>query len=185
MRKKMRKDIFNLFGSDKTLKLYDPYFRIYLLPVRNTFTGRHSMKLCVSVGRRFNPEKAKEFLSKNTPQAKRIAKLLAEELKITPEQVIEYAKDGTLKRFFVEVWDKTRKALDIPVFTLPIKKKASYEVYEMFKTNNVGEIFQLWIGITKAMGVAIKYFGSKEDYEKYQRKMMELLPKLLKMGLEE
>ena len=46
-----------------------------------------------------------------------------------------------------------------------------YEIYEMFKTRDIGELFQIWMGITLAVGVAIRYFGKKGDIDKYEKKM--------------
>ena len=58
MVKMHRKIISQFYGRDSTLKLYTPYLQISILPRKRTETGEHDLKLCLSVGREFDEEKA-------------------------------------------------------------------------------------------------------------------------------
>ncbi|MFQ6052141.1 MAG: hypothetical protein ACE5K4_10670 [Candidatus Hydrothermarchaeota archaeon] len=210
--KKLREDIWFMLGSDRTLLLYDPYIYISLLPEKSTKTGHYNRKLCISIGRQINPNKVKNFLTRcdnckgeidietqdNCPNCgtslkrkKDILKNWARELQIPENRIhdlIQSAKNGMLMNFMLSLAGATIrviekiKRIDTPLAQIPIKKKSKWQVYEMLKSNDVNEVFNIWLGCTLAMGRAIKEFGSKDDLDVFRLKMKNILNKFLDKG---
>jgi len=202
MFKKKRKSIFHMESSDETLLLYRPYLDIFILPPRKTFTGGYERKICYTVGRTFDPFKAKRFFSQcgrcgedidirindrcpkcgeDFSMKKQIAEQWAKELKLKPEDVIQATMDGSLKNLMIKIWKKATEKLGIPLFTLPVKRSAAYQIYEMIKTRDVSEAFQVWMGTTIALGTALKIF-SPDEFKKYREKINGIIDKLLLTG---
>jgi len=163
MRKKYRQDIYHIQGKDQTLRLYDPYFRVSVLPSKQTFTGEHDKKLCFSIGRRYNEQKATSFLTSDDPLKEKIAGKLSKETGLTLDEVLKRAKDGTLKNFLIDIWGKSAKKLGIPVIIL--QKKRGFEIYEMLKTTDIGEVAQIVYGSLIGLGKAVKLFSENPEEE--------------------
>jgi len=161
--KKLREDFFYLRGSDTTLKLYDPYIRMSVIPAKKTFSGEHDKKICISIGRAYNEQKATSFLTTESPLKEKIADRLSKETGLTLGEVLKRAKDGTLKNLLIDIWGKSAKKLGIPVIIL--QKKRGFEIYEMLKTSDIGEIAQVIYGSLIALGKAVKLFSSTPEEE--------------------
>lgn len=163
-KKKIRQDFWYLQSSDQTLKLYDPYARFSILPGKETFSGPHNLKICLSIGRRYNERKASQFFNSTDPLKEKIAEKLGKESGLTMDDVLKRAKDGTLKNILIDIWGKSAKKLGIPVVIL--QKKKGFEIYEMFKTNDTGEVAQFVWGSLMALGKAIKLFSKEPEKDK-------------------
>lgn len=162
-KKKFREDFWHLQPNDDTLKIYDPYARFSVLPGKETFSGSHGKKICLSIGRRYNEQKATAFFNSKSKLKERIAKSLSKESGLTMDDVLKRAKDGTLKNVLIDIWGKSARKLGIPVIIL--QKKRGFEIYEMIKTDDVGDIAQIVYGSLVALGRAINLFADKKDEE--------------------
>ena len=161
--KKLRQDFFHIQFQDPTLKLYDPYFRISVIPAKKTFSGEHDKKIMLSVGRRFNEEKATKFFNSDNPLKQKIIEKLSKEVNISQENIIKAQKTGKLKDLLIEAVAFQVKHLGIPVIIY--KKKASYELFEYVKTSDIGEVAQIVYGSLVGLGKAIKLFSENPEEE--------------------
>ena len=177
--KMLREIIYNLPFSDKTLKIYDPYFEISIVPSKKTFSGEHEKKMMFSIGRRYNDEKTRAFFESEDPLKEEIIKRLAKETKLKPEDIVKAQKTGNLKDLLIEAVALQVKHFGIPVFIL--KKKARYEIFEYLKTTDINEIVQFWNGLTLAIGRAAREFDPHQ-LEHYRWLMRKNLDKLLYRG---
>lgn len=183
--KRLRKIIFEKIFNDDTLKIYDPYMQISVIPARKTFSGRHAKKIMYSFGMRYNDEKARKFFNSDSPLKEQIIKRLANQANITQENVIKAYKTGTLKDILIEAVALQVKALGIPVILL--KKKASFEIYQFVKTSDIDEIMQMIYGMLISLGESIKLFSDspKDDKIYYQILLKKNIDKLIERGFQE
>jgi hypothetical protein len=177
--KRLRKIIFHLPFNDNTLKIYDPYFEISIVPEKETFSGKHNKKIMFSIGRKYNDLKARKFFSSDSPLKQKIIERLSKETKLKPEEIVRAQKIGKLKDLLIEAVALQVKHLGIPVFIL--KKKARYEIFEYLKTSEIDEVLQLWYGLTLSIGRAIREFDP-EKIEHYRFLMKKNLDNFLDRG---
>ena len=178
--KKLRRDIFHIQPIEQSLKLYDAYLRISVVPKKTTFSGNYEKCLMISCGRRYNSKRAKDFLDSNSPIKEKILKSLGKELNLTPEQIIKSHKNGKLKGLLIDAVALQVKHLGIPV-TL-FTKRSGYEIFEYVKFNDIEEVFQFTLGSILSLGRAIKEFGSEEQLLLYKLKIKNLLEKFMDRG---
>jgi len=182
MIRRKRKILFNLDFSDPTLKIYTPYLQISLVPGKKTFSGKHETKVMISIGRRYDEKKAREFFSKESDLKKKIVERMSKELNLTPEQIIKSQKQGKLKDLLIEAVAFQVKKLGIPVIIY--RKKASYELYEYVKTRKPEEVLQIIYGMLIALGLAIKLFSADPELSlmRYKKLLEKNLEKFLNVG---
>lgn len=177
--KKLRTDIFNITMSDKTLRLYDAYFRVSDVPSKNTETGFHSRKIMYSIGRRYNPNKVNDFFNSDDPLKDKITSSLAREFNTTPENIIKSHKKGKLHELLTNGVALVVKKLGIPVMVY--KKKASFEIYEYCKTEDIDEMMEMVYGTLIALGKGVKTFDP-EKKEHYYYKLRSNIQKFFNLG---
>ena len=182
--KRLRKIIFEKIFDDDTLKIYDPYMQISVIPAKKTFSGRHNKKIMFSYGMRYNDEKARQFFASESPLKEQIIKRLAQQANITQENVIRAYKTGALKDILIEAVALQVRALGIPVILL--KKKASFEIYQFVKTSDPNEIMQMIYGILISLGTSIKEFSDNPNEEKiyYNVLLKKNIDKFINKGFE-
>jgi len=186
MRKKLRKEFFHFEPEDKTLKIWDPYLRISIVKPKVTFTGFHDTKIMISIGRRFNEEKAEEFFKSKDPTKEEIMKRFAKEMNQPLEKVISLAKAGMLKNMLLKIWKVSAEKLGIPVI-IP-EKDRYFEIFEYIKLKNPDEVIMLIHGLLIALGASIALFVDKsqkeivKDYYKYH--IQNVYEKFVKRGME-
>lgn len=154
-----RKIVTEFYGSDATLKLYTPYLQISILPQKETITGKHDLKICLSVGREFDEEKARKFIESNDPNKDKILNAFSKEVGVSVSKILENAKkEGALKKVVVEWLEKKIKEYNIPVTV--IRSDKGFQIYEMFKTNDFTEIMQVFWRIVMMVGAGLRLFAN-------------------------
>ena len=184
--KKLRKEFFHFQPDDNTLRLWDPYLRISIVKPKKTFSGLHDTKVMISIGRRFNKEKADEFFKSDDPAKEEILKRFAKEMNQPLDKVIEVAKAGMLKNIMLKIWKKSAEKLGIPVI-IPEKEKY-FEVFEYIKVRDPDEIMQIIRGLLLALGVAIGLFVKKNErdlkIDMYKFHLINRFESIVKKGVE-
>lgn len=182
MIKKLRQDFFNIHFQDQTLKIYDPYLRISVIPAKKTFSGEHDKKIMFSVGRRFNEDKANRLFNSNDPLKEKIIEKLGKEVNLPKDDIIKVHKQGGLKDLLIDAVAFQVKHFGIPVIIL--KKRASYEIFEYVKTADIGEVAQIVYGGLMALGKSIKLFSEcpEEDLLYWKLHIKRNVDKLIDKG---
>jgi len=161
--RRMREILFDKIMEDQTLKIYDSYFQISVVPSKETFSGKHDSKIMISCGMRYNDEKAKAFFDSDNPLKEQIINRLSKQIGVTQENIIKSHKTGRLKDLLIEGVALQVRALGIPVVLL--KKEARFEIYEYVKTSNIDEILNMLYAMMIALGKAIKTFSEDPNNE--------------------
>ena len=176
-----RKIVCQFYGKDNTLKLYTPYLQISILPRKKTETGEHDLKLCLSVGREFNEEKARKFFNSNDPSKEKILKAFSRETGLSVKEILEKCKkEGLLKRVVVDWIEKKIKQFNIPVTV--IRSDKGFQIYEMFKTNDFTEIMQVFWIMVMFVGAGLRLFGDGCTIEEIEDLMRRNVGKFLRKG---
>lgn len=210
--KKLRDDVYFKKAMDDTLVLYDPYIYFSVLPEKSLDTRRHNKKVCISVGRQINKDKVKRFFTvcdrcgnkidirvqdecpecgHSLKRKKKIAEAWAKELRLPEHRIhdlITSAMDGVVMNFLLKLSGLAIKTIErikraeVPLVQLPIHKQAKWQIFEMFKSNDINEVFQVLMGMNILMGRSIREFGTEQDFIKYKLKTKNMIEKMLNTG---